>query len=191
VIAAYGVTMNILPGVTACLRCAFPDMPLPGTTPTCDTVGVLNGIVGAISGIASTEALKILLHSEKVSRSMTWLDLWENTFDHIELQRQPGCPACDQHDYEFLASLSMSSSTSLCGRNAVQVRASSMRGTQLNLPVLAERLRAVGQVQYNEYLLHFLVDSYEITIFPDARAIIKGTGDEQMARAIYARYIGM
>ena len=89
VIASYGVTMNIIPGDTPCLRCIFPDMPLPGTTPTCDTAGVLNGIVGAITGVASTEALKILLKSEKVSRAMFWMDVWENTSERIELPHQP------------------------------------------------------------------------------------------------------
>ncbi len=190
VIASYGVTMNILPGDTPCLRCAFPEMPLPGTTATCDTAGVLNGIVGAITGIASTEALKILLRSEKVSRDMLWLDLWENTFDRIELPRQPDCPTCGQHQYEFLDSL-RSSSTSLCGRNAVQVRnATARRGARLDFASLAERLQSVGEVQYNEFLLRFLVDDYELTVFPDARAIIKGTDDEQIARSVYARYIG-
>src|SRR3989454_5670886 len=77
VIASYGVTMNIVPGDTPCLRCIFPEMPLPGTTATCDTAGVLNGIVGAITGIASTEALKIVLKSEQISRAMVWMDVWE------------------------------------------------------------------------------------------------------------------
>jgi molybdopterin/thiamine biosynthesis adenylyltransferase len=190
VIASYGVTMNILPGKTPCLRCAFPEMPLPGTTPTCDTAGVLNGIVGAITGIASTEALKILLHSEKISQAMVWMDVWENTFERIELARQPDCPTCGQHTYEFLDSLSGASSTSLCGRNAVQVRAG-RRGITLNFSDLAERLRPVGDTNYNEFLLRFTVDSYELTVFPDARAIIKGTDDEQVARSVYARYIGM
>src|SRR5947209_304464 len=121
VIASYGVTMNIIPGDTACLRCVFPDMPLPGTTATCDTAGVLNGIVGTISGVASTEALKILLKSEMMSRAMFWMDLWENTSERIELPRQTDCPACGHHQYEFLDELSGGSSTSLCGRNAVQV----------------------------------------------------------------------
>src|SRR5437588_5520580 len=94
VIASYGVTMNIIPGDTPCLRCVFPDMPLPGTTATCDTAGVLNGIVAVISGIASAEALQILLKSEKVSRAMFWMDVWENTSERIELPRQPDCPAC-------------------------------------------------------------------------------------------------
>lgn len=190
VIASYGVTMNIVPGVTPCLRCIFPEMPLPGTIPTCDTAGVLNGIVGAITGVAATEALKILLNSEKLSRAMFWMDVWENTSERIELPPQPDCPTCGLHHYEFLDSLSGSSSTSLCGRNAVQVRAG-RKGIAINLPELAERLRPVGQVSYNQYLLRFTVDGYELTVFPDARAIIKGTDDEQVARSVYARYIGM
>lgn len=190
VISSYGVTMNILPGDTPCLRCIFPEMPQPGTTPTCDTAGVLNGIVGAIAGVASTEALKILLKSDKTSRAMFWMDVWENTSERIELPRQPDCPTCGEHNYEFLETLTGMSSTSLCGRDAVQVRGGG-RGARVNLPELAERLKPVGQVSYNEFLLRFLVDSYELTIFPDARAIIKGTDDEQVARSLYARYIGI
>ena len=193
VIASYGVTMNIVPGDTPCLRCVFPEMPLPGTTPTCDTAGVLNGIVGAISGVASTEALKILLKSDKMSRAMFWMDVWENTCERIELPRQPDCLTCGQHSYEFLDDLSGTGSTNLCGRNAVQVRSGRNRtgGIVLNLPELAERLRPVGEVSYNDFLLRFNVDTYELTVFPDARAIIKGTDDEQVARSVYARYIGM
>jgi molybdopterin/thiamine biosynthesis adenylyltransferase len=192
VIASYGVTMNILPGVTPCLRCVFPEMPLPGTTPTCDTAGVLNGIIGAITGIASTEALKILLNSEKTSHDMVWMDVWENTSERIALPRQPDCPACGQHHYDFLESLGESTSTTLCGRNAVQVRNHAGKGGEkLNFSELAARLQPVGTVQYNEFLLRFTVDGYELTVFPDARAIIKGTADLQVARSIYARYIGM
>jgi molybdopterin/thiamine biosynthesis adenylyltransferase len=190
VIASYGVTMNIIPGETPCLRCIYPEMPLPGTTPTCDTAGVLNGIVGAIVGVATTEALKLLLQSDKVSRAMFWMDVWENTSERIELPRQPDCPTCGLHQYEFLDSLNGTSSASLCGRNAVQVR-SGRKHEKINLPDLAERLRPVGQVSFNEFLLRFLVDDYELTIFPDARAIIKGTDDEQVALSVYSRYIGM
>lgn len=190
VIASYGVTMNILPGDTACLRCVYPEMPLPGTTATCDTAGILNGIVGAVTGIVSTEALKILLKSDRVSRDMVWMDVWENTSERIELPRQLDCPACGQHTYEFLESLSGRGTTSLCGRDAVQVR-SSRRGDTVDLPTLAERLQQVGQVSYNAYLLRFNVDDYEFTVFPDARAIIKGTDDEMVARSLYSRYIGM
>lgn len=195
VIASYGVTMNIIPGETPCLRCVYPDMPLPGTTPTCDTAGVLNGIVGAISGAASTEAIKILIGSDTISHSMFWLDLWDNSCDRVEVPRQADCPACGQHNYEFLDTLSGSyNTTSLCGRNAVQVRAAKrpdLPAVSLNLADLAERLRPVGKVSHNEFLLRLQVDGYELTVFPDARAIIKGTDDEQVARSVYARYIGM
>ena len=193
VIASYGVTMNILPGETPCLRCVFPEMPAPGTTATCDTAGVLNGIVGAITGIAATEALKILLKSEKISRALLWMDLWENTTERIELPRQQDCPTCGRHQYEFLETLAGPSSTSLCGRNAVQVRAALARknGSTIDFAALAQRLQAVGQVNYNEFRLRCTVDGYELTVFPDARAIIKGTDDEQVARSVYARYIGM
>jgi molybdopterin/thiamine biosynthesis adenylyltransferase len=191
VIASYGITMNILPGETPCLRCAFPEMPQPGSTPTCDTAGVLNGIVGTISGIASTEALKILLGSERVSQAMLWVDLWENTFERIELPRQPDCPACGQHQYDFLNTEGGPAATSLCGRNAVQVRGGNGRQTtRMDFAALAERLQMVGEVHHNQYLLRLLVEHYDITVFPDARAIIKGTDDEQVARSVYARYIG-
>jgi adenylyltransferase/sulfurtransferase len=189
VIASYGITLNILPGQTPCLRCVFPEMPPPGSSATCDTVGVLNGIVAAITGIAATEALKILLNSEKICRELVCLDLWENTSERLELPRQPDCPTCGLHSYEFLETLSGPQSTSLCGRDAVQVRGGK-RGARIDLAALAERLRPVGEVTHNQFLLRFLVESYELTVFPDARAIIKGTDDEQVARSIYARYIG-
>ena len=196
VIASYGVTMNILPGDTACLRCIFPEMPLPGTTPTCDTAGVLNGIVGAIASIASTEALKILLgRTDNINRAMLWMDLWENTNDQIEIPRMPDCPTCGQGHYEFLDDAS-GGSVSLCGRNAVQVRPPRRESPghdapAMNFALLAERLREVGEVNFNDFLLRFRVDGYEFTVFPDARAIIKGTDDQAIARSLYARYIGM
>ena len=188
VIASYGVTMTVLPHDTACLRCVFPERPLPGTTPTCDTAGVLNGIVGVIAGMASTEALKLVMGSDRLVRGMTWVDLWENTFERIELPRQAGCPACDAGDYEYLDAPVDDTGVSLCGRNAVQVRPPA-RST-LDLAALAERLSPVGEVASNGFLLRLRVDGYEITVFPDARAIVKGTDDTAVARTLYARYVG-
>jgi len=190
VIAAYGVTMMILPGETACLRCVFPERPLPGTTPTCDTAGVLNGIVGVVAGMASTEALKWLVGSGQLVRGLTWIDLWENTFDRIELPRQPDCPACGQRHFEYLEGPVDSMGATLCGRNAVQVRPASAQDATLDLDALAERLLPIGEVATNGFLLRLRVDGYEVTLFPDARAIIKGTDDPAVARSVYARYIG-
>jgi adenylyltransferase/sulfurtransferase len=190
VIAAYGVTMTILPGETACLRCVFPDRPLPGTTPTCDTAGVLNGIVGVITGMASTEAIKLLAGSDRLVRGLTWIDLWENTFERVELPRMPDCPTCGLGHYEYLDAPLDESGVSLCGRNAVQVRPPQGTAAALDLGALADRLRPAGEVASNEFLLRLRVDGYEVTVFPDARAIIKGTDDPAVARTIYARYVG-
>jgi molybdopterin-synthase adenylyltransferase len=191
VIAAYGVTMTILPGDTACLRCVFPERPLPGTTPTCDTVGVLNGIVGAIAGLASTEALKHLVASDRLVRGMTWLDLWENTFERIELPRQPDCPACGQGAYDYLDAAIDEGGVALCGRNAVQVRPPRGAEGALDLAALAVRLQPIGDVASNGFLLRLRVDGHDVTVFPDGRAIIKGTDDLVAARSLYAKYVGM
>ncbi|MEO7002156.1 MAG: ThiF family adenylyltransferase, partial [Ktedonobacterales bacterium] len=189
VIASYGVSMPILPHETACLRCAFPERPGPGTTPTCDTAGVLNGIVGVITGYTATEALKLLVGAtDRLARGMTWIDLWENTSERIELPRSPECPACGHGDYTYLDAALEDGGTTLCGRNAVQVRAP--RGAQIDLAELAERLAPVGEVASNGVLLRLRVEGYEVTVFPDARAIIKGTDEPAVARAVYARYIG-
>jgi molybdopterin-synthase adenylyltransferase len=191
VIASYGVTMTIRPHKTACLRCVFPERPLPGTTPTCDTAGVLNGIVGTISGIASTEALKLLVGSPQLARGMTWVDLWENTFDQIELPIQSDCPVCGNGQYEYLDAPLDEGGTTLCGRNAVQVHPKTAGIGPLDLEQVAARLMPLGQVANNGFLLRLQVDGYDITLFPDARAIIKGTADTGVARSLYAKYIGI
>ncbi len=189
VIAAYGVSMTVQPHATACLRCAFPERPLPGTTPTCDTAGILNGIVAAIGGVTSTEALKLLVGSEQLARGLFWMDLWENIAERIELPRQPDCPACGLGEYEYLDAALSEETATLCGRNAVQVRPL-QRGGALDLAELGRRLAPLGEVATNEYLLRAKLDGYEVTVFPDARAIIKGTDEPSVARTVYARYIG-
>ncbi|HZC05858.1 MAG TPA: ThiF family adenylyltransferase [Ktedonobacterales bacterium] len=189
VIAAYGVSMTILPHQSACLRCAFPERPLPGTTPTCDTAGILNGIVAAIGGVSSTEALKLLVGSDRLARGLYWMDLWENIAERIELPRQEDCPACGLGEYEYLDVALSEETATLCGRNAVQVRPPNRSGT-IDLAELARRLAPLGEVATNDYLLRARLDGYEVTVFPDARAIIKGTDEPSVARTVYARYIG-
>ncbi len=192
VIASYGVSMPILPHETACLRCVFPTRPLPGTTPTCDTAGVLNGIVSVVTGMTATEAIKLLVGAtDRLARGMTWIDLWENTHERLELPRMDDCPACGRGEYAYLDAALDENGVSLCGRNAVQVRPQqAMRGSELDLAALAERLAPVGEVASNGFLLRLRVDGYEVMIFPDARAIIKGTDDPAVARTVYARYVG-
>ena len=188
-VASYGMTMTIVPGETACLRCLFTKEPAPGTLPTCDTAGVVGPIVSVIASIASAEAIKFLSHSGTRNHGIINIDLWENTFDSFAIARRDDCPACVHHKYDYLDGVRTGTMTAnLCGRNAVQVNPG--KGHTVNLQSLGERLKSVGQVSVNEYLARIEIDSYELTVFPDGRAILKGTDDATVARSVYAKYIG-
>ena len=192
VIATYGMSMTIRPGETACLHCIMGELPAPGTVPTCDTAGIIGPIVSLMGSIAAAEALKLLVGKGTLNSGMIHVDLWDDSFDKFDLGGpRPDCPTCGQHDYIFLNAEAGTRTTALCGRDAVQV--SVLGAPMLSLPNLAERLRAaqVGEIQVNAYLLRAQIDGYEFTVFPDGRAIIKGTNDEAVAATLYARYVGM
>jgi adenylyltransferase/sulfurtransferase len=190
VIATYGVTMSIVPPHTPCLRCLLRDQPPPGAVPTCDTAGILGSAPSVIGALEVSQALKLLVGGgQEFWGRLTQIDVWMGEWLQIQIKPDPQCPACGLGQYDFLEAKGGSFVTSLCGREAVQVN---VRGeVQLSLPKLAERLAARGQVQYNDYMLRCQVEGYEIAVFPNGRAIIKGTNDETEARAVYARYIGL
>ncbi len=191
-IAAYGASATFIPHQGACYRCIFDTMPAPGTGETCETVGVIGPVVGVIASFSAGEAIKLLAGIGKLNRGLVYFDLMENTWDQFQVQQRPDCPACVQGNYEFLHAQVGSWATSLCGRNAVQVMVSGRH--QLDLKALAEKLRTspdVRDIRVNEYLLRFSVNGYEISLFPDARAIIKGTEDVETAKSLYARFVGM
>ncbi len=191
VIGSYGMTMTIRPGETPCLRCLFPDPPPPGDAPTCDTAGVLGPAVAVVAAIEAAEAMKLALGAQDaLNPDLLSIDVWSLSFDRIRLgEPRPDCPACGQREFAFLDRAAPSQTTQLCGRDAVQVLVHPP--ARLSLPALAERLRAVGPVAFNAYLLRFQAGPHEVTVFPDGRALIKGTTDPAEARSIYARYIGM
>lgn len=191
VLASYGSVMTIVPHQTPCLRCVIPEPPAAGSVDTCDTAGIINPIVSVIAGIAVSEGLKLLVGRGERLEGVFRLDLWENTIETYEgsLPR-PDCPTCGLGRYEFLEGTSGAQSVSLCGRNAVQIRPSPAQ--PLPLADLAGRLRAVSKVSAaNDYLVRFKIDGYEITVFADARAIVKGTSDETVARSLYSKYVGV
>lgn len=190
VIATYGVTMSIVPGRTACLRCLLRDQPPPGTVPTCDTVGVLGAAARVIGALEVAQVLKLLLDGgQEYWSHLTQVDVWTGEWLRIQVEQDPECPTCGQGDYEFLEAKEGTFVTSLCGREAVQV---SIRGdVTLSLPQLAERLSTSGEVRLNAYMLRCEVEGYDIAVFPNGRAIIKGTIDETEARTVYAKYIGL
>lgn len=191
-VAGYGTTMTIRPEKTPCLRCIFEEMPSPGSSPTCDTAGVIQPIIATISAVQVTEALKILIgKTDRLHNSLLQFDVWASDWRKIKLPRpNKDCRTCGIRDFEFLAAESGDFLTNLCGRDAVQIRPPVP--VLLDLPVLAEKLKNLGPVKQNEYLLRFRSDEdLEITVFRDARAIIRGTDDQNRARSVYARFIGI
>ena len=182
---------------TPCFRCLFEEAPAPGSSATCDTVGVIGPAVGIVANFEATEALKILTGNfDRVSRTLLNIDLWENelfTLKVANAREQGDCPCCKQRRFEHLDGRSGSNADSLCGRNAVQLR-HRQRNDGVDFAGLAERLRRHGNVATNEFMLRADIadgDSrYEITLFRDGRAIIKGTDEPAAARSVYAKYIG-
>lgn len=190
-VSSYGTSMTIFPHETPCLRCIFEEMPDAGSAPTCDTAGVIQPIISSISAIQTTEAIKILTGNvDKLHKSLIQIDVWQNDWRKIKLGKpNADCEACAKGNYEFLDAETGEFSAVLCGRNAVQLAPPKI--TQLNLENLAEKLSSYGDIKLNEYLLRLSIENYELTVFKDARAIIRGTDDVSTARSIYAKYVGV
>jgi len=186
-VGSYGVTLNVLPGRTACLACIFPDPP-QGTVETCETAGVLGPVVNMIAAIGAAEAMKILVGAEdRIRRTLLSFDIWENERGEVAARNpRPGCRACGNHDFIHLAGEGRPHIT-LCGRNSVQIHE---RNRPIDFGDISKRLHPHGTVRHNDFVLKFWRDPYEMTLFPDGRAIIKGTTDTAIARSLYARYVG-
>ena len=188
-VGSYAVTLNVLPGQTACLACIFPDSPR-GMVETCETSGILNSAVNLVASIAATEAMKYLVDGANAStlrRTLLSFDVWTN--EHAEItaaKPRPGCRACGKRDFIHLAGEGRPHIT-LCGRNSVQIHE---RQRPIDFAEMDRRLQPHGVVRHNDFVLKFWREPYEMTLFPDGRAIIKGTADTAAARSFYAQYVG-
>ncbi len=191
-IGSEGQTMTIVPGQTACLRCLMRESPPPGTTPTCDTAGILAPIVNVIASFQACEALKILSGNlAAINPTLSVFEMWENRVRQIKLDsllEAQDCPCCVGRVHPWLAGERGGQSAVLCGRNAVQL--SFPERGDVSLPLLAEKLSQVGQVTQNPYLLRLEVDGYRLTVFRDGRVIVGGTDDVAEAKSVHARYVG-
>ncbi len=186
-VASYAVTMTILPGETACLACIFPDSP-KGLVETCDTSGILNSAVNFVASVAATEAMKLAVGArDKLRRTLLSYDVWTNDYASVKTDKpRAGCRCCQQRDFVHLAGEGRPH-ISMCGRNSVQIHE---RQRPIDFADMTRRLSPHGTVKHTEFLLKFWHEPYEMTLFPDGRAIIKGTTDTAVARSLYARYVG-
>jgi adenylyltransferase/sulfurtransferase len=193
-IGATGLCMTVLPGETPCLRCVFEEAPPPEMNPTCDTAGVLASVVNIVASLQATETIKLLLGRRgDINRHLVHIDVWSGRFLNMNVQsayENGNCPCCKRRSFEYLSGQRASSTTTLCGRNAVQVNIA--RDAPVEFAAIAERLERVspGRVKHNAFLLRAEVDGFEMTLFSDGRAIVKGTSDPDRARTLYAKYFG-
>lgn len=187
-VASYGITMTIRPGQSACLACLMDSGAEAGLEETCDTVGVLGSIVNLIASLQVAEALKMLVgrHSALHSRLIS-CDVWTGRFQSLQPERNVSCRACVRREFAYLSGQAQPHIT-MCGRDSVQIHE---RSRALDLTALQKRLAAtVPDVQQNGFLLRFRIPPYEMTVFSDGRAILKGTKDPAVARSLYAKFIG-
>ena len=188
-VASYGLMLTVRPGLTPCLACLLePASSPPSLDQTCDTVGVLGPIVNLVASWQAAEALKILTgRTDRLAGRVLSSDVWTGRMQAIRLARNPECRACAKHDYTYLEGEAQPHIT-LCGRDSVQIHE---RSRALDLGALARRLQpVVDEVRQNDFLLRFRVAAYEMTVFADGRAILKGTKDPAVARSLYSRYLG-
>jgi adenylyltransferase/sulfurtransferase len=188
-----GRVMTIRPGVSACLRCFFPEPPGVGELQTCDTAGVLGPAIAVVAGYQSAAALKILSGNvDATDAGLLTIDFWRNRHHTMDTGgRRSGCICCDRGEFMFLNRPIESASASLCGRNSVQVRPA--EPVKLDLQKLAGRLAGCGTIESSAFLLRVRLRELEgimLTIFGDGRCIVQGTSDPARARSLVSQYLG-
>lgn len=194
-VGATGLCLTIVPHETPCLCCVFEEAPPPQMTPTCDTVGVLASTVNLVASLQAVEAIKLLIgRNQEINRHLVHIDAWTGRVVNVNVQAaltKGDCPCCHGGDFAYLESRRTSAATTLCGRDAVQVNLGTP--TQVSFEAIARRLEpvAAGPVVHNRFMLRAPLEGLVLTLFPDGRAIIKGTEDTEQARTLYAKYIGM
>lgn len=194
-VGATGLCLTIVPHETPCLRCVFEEAPPPQLTPTCDTAGVLASTVNLVASLQAVEAIKLLVgRKEEINRHLVHIDAWSGRVVnvHVHAAYEKGdCPCCHGGNFAYLDGTHASIATTLCGRDAVQVNLG--KPLTVCFEAIAEKLEpvAAGSVTHNRFMLRARVEGFLLTLFPDGRAIIKGTDSTDKARTLYAKYIGM
>jgi len=186
-ITTNGMVLLVRPGGGPCFRCLVPEVPAAGSLPTCDTAGILNTVPAAIAGMQVTLGLRQLLGKHPPPTLYTF-DVWTMEFQALDLIRRKDCKACVRREFEFLAAGSGDITASLCGRDAISLDPGAKKPVEMD--ALGERLKRIGKVRTAGSVLLFETEGVALTVFPDGRALIRGTEDPDRAKALYAKYVG-
>ncbi len=187
-IATHGMAMGILPGTTACFRCFLPQLPAPGSLPTCDTAGILNTVSSVVGSLQATEALRLLV-GEPPRGELLVFDGWAGELQKIRVARRKDCPACVRGETEFLGARRGQVIAAMCGGETISIDPA--HKGDIDLAGVESRLRRLGAVKSLGNVLVFEADGARFTLFSDGRALIRGTDDPERARSLYAKYVGM
>jgi adenylyltransferase/sulfurtransferase len=152
----------------------------------------LGPIIQIVAAVQAMEAIKWLAdRREAMNPNLQVFSIWDNRWQQIKVSRatmSAHCPTCLGQEYPWLTGQRGSQTQVLCGRNSVQIRPAEDR--ELDLAKFAANWQTLGKVTHNEFLVKLQLPELEITLFPDARAIIYGTDEVAMAKSIYSRYVG-
>ncbi|MDI7250634.1 MAG: ThiF family adenylyltransferase [Bacillota bacterium] len=189
-VGSVGMTFTVLPGDGPCFRCYLPQAPAPGELPTCDTAGILGPAAALVAALEAAQALRVFLG--KVDDSYTalkYVDVWTGELLSLPLARDPDCACCVRRQFPYLEGRVGSSATVMCGRDMAQVMPAAP--VSLRLEEVARRLSLAGEVTANQFLVRAkLAGEVELIVFPDGRALVKGTTQPEVARSLYSRYLG-
>ena len=183
-----GMSTTILPGITPCLRCIYPHTPSPENIRTCDTQGVVSPAVLMVASFQVADCLKLITGEKSLSENLIYYDAWDGSYARTETAREKDCPTCQKGEYPALRIQGGSSVNVLCGRKTAMI--TYYEPKHIDLFLLARKLEPLGNTEVSEEMLFFRTDGYDIAVFPDGRAIIKGTEDPHVARGLYSKYIG-
>lgn len=191
-VGSQGQAALFFPRHTPCLRCLFPDLPAPGETETCDTLGVIAPAAHTVASFQVGLALRALVESPiAAGGQMQFADVWDGMLRTVRLNLTAGCPTCRDGERPFLNGEQGGEVAVLCGRNAVQVTPES--GAHVDMQSLESKLALVGHVESNRFLLRARpteCPDLEMTIFRDGRVIVQGTEDATVARSAVAKFVG-
>ena len=174
-----------------CLRCYLGALPPAGSSPTCDTEGVVPSLPGVVGSIAAGEALRIAV-GKRPSRGVLAFSVWEGDVRPVRAFAKASptvaCDACHGRRYPALEGDGASEVVRLCGRNAVQISPASR--DEPDFDRLERVLSPAFRVQRSAHVLSFSAEGMVLTLFSDGRCVVRGTEDFDRAKRLYARYVG-
>jgi len=185
-----GFSRLIIPGRTPCLRCLLPEPPGPGGIVNAEPFAIIRPAVQAVAAFQAQQALRVIADG-KMSGKELQVDALSGESREEDTTGHPGadCPCCRKTEFPWMDGRTAESITSLCGTGSVQIQPA-VRGSRLDLQKLAGRFAEKNVLRCNDYLLQLRINDYELTVFSNGRAIIKGVEDHGKARILYSRYIG-